>query len=91
MSERDNLPVPDDLAASLRRVVNAKQPETLYDTQGAPVAILMPVAEHGQQTARTQFLEQLRAWRRGDPEEQSREWEQLKEVLQEERLAEPPP
>jgi antitoxin (DNA-binding transcriptional repressor) of toxin-antitoxin stability system len=90
MAERGNLPVADDLAASLRRVVDGGQPETLYDSQGAPVAVLVPVAESGAQTARERFLQQLRAWRQDSPEEQRREWEQLDEVIQEGLRLEPP-
>ena len=90
MSQPDNLPVPDELAASLRRVVNGKRPETLYDADGIPVAILVPITEPAAPTAREQFLRQLRAWRHGDPEQQRREWEQLQEALAEERLPEPP-
>ena len=90
MPERDNLPVADELVSSLRRVVSGKQPETVYDTNGTPVAILVPVAEPGGPTAREQFLRQLRAWRDGDPEKQRHEWEQLQEVLAEERLPDRP-
>jgi hypothetical protein len=88
--EPDSLPVPDELALSLRRVVNGKEPETLYDAEGTPVAILVPVAEPGSQTTREQFLQQLRAWRDGDQEEQRCEWEQLQEVLAEEHPPEQP-
>jgi hypothetical protein len=90
MPELDNLPVSEELAASLRRVVSTKQPETLYDTVGTPVAIFIPVTEPRTQTAREQFLQQLREWHNGDPEAQRREWEQLQEVLTEERLPEQP-
>ena len=91
MAERSNLPLPDDLAASLQRVVNGKRAETLYDTHGNPVALLLPVVEPRAPTAREQFVQQLRAWRQGDQEEQCREWEQLEEALKEERLTEPRP
>ena len=90
MSQPKNLPVPDELAASLRRVVNGGRPETLYNAEGAPVAILVPVTQPSAPSAREQFLQQLRAWRHGDPEEQQREWEQLQELLAEERFPEPP-
>jgi antitoxin (DNA-binding transcriptional repressor) of toxin-antitoxin stability system len=86
MPQPDNLPVPDELAASLRRVVDGKRPETLYDAEGIPVATLVPVGEPAGATAREQFVQQLRAWRHGDPGEQRREWEQLQEVLAEGRL-----
>ena len=81
----DQLPVPEELAASLRRVVSGHKAETIYGAQGTPVAILVPVAETDAPTGRERFMEQLRAWRSGDPEEQRREWEQLAEVLAEER------
>jgi hypothetical protein len=82
MSHTNDLPVPDELAASLRRVVNDREAETLYDSEGAPVAVLSPIAEAAPQArAVEQFLAQLRAWRQGNPEQQQAEWEQLQEVL----------
>jgi hypothetical protein len=91
MSHTNDLPVPDELAASLRRVVNDREAETLYASVGAPVAVLSPIAEAAPQArAVEQFLAQLRAWRQGNPEQQQAEWEQLQEVLAEERGPEPP-
>jgi hypothetical protein len=87
MRKRDNLPLPDQLAASLRRVVTGGQPETLYDAAGTAVAVILPATEPASLNARDQFLQQLRAWRQGNPEAQRREWEQLQEVLAEERHA----
>jgi hypothetical protein len=89
MPERDTLPMADELAASLRRVVNGRKAETLYDAHGAPVATLVPVTDMSTPSAREQFLHLLRSWREGDPEQQRLEWEQLEKVLAEERLAEP--
>jgi hypothetical protein len=86
MPESDHhLPVPEELAAALRRVVGGQKAETIYDAAGAPVAVLIPVAEPGVLSERERFVQQLRAWRTGDPEEQRREWDQLAEVLAEER------
>src|SRR5438046_1387268 len=45
MSHTNNLPVPEELAASLRHVVNDREAETLYDSEGAPVAVLSPMAQ----------------------------------------------
>jgi prevent-host-death family protein len=39
--------------------------------------------EPSQAAKRARFLEQLRSWRDGDPEEQRKTWEQLYEVLKE--------
>jgi len=90
MREQDKLPLPDQWTASLRRVVTGKQPETLYDATGAPVAIILPATEPTPPNVRDGFLQQLRAWRHGDPEAQRREWEQLQEVLAEERRSDQP-
>jgi len=89
MNERDSLPSADELAASLRRVVNGRKAETIYDAQGIPVAILVPAVTTGTPAAREHFLQLLRSWREGDPDEQRREWEELEAVLAEERLPEP--
>jgi hypothetical protein len=85
MTERGDLPVAADLAATLRRVVSNGRAETLYDTQGTAVAILVPANEAGTASARDQFLQLLRELRDGDPDEQRRQWVELEEVLAEER------
>jgi hypothetical protein len=47
------------------------------------------VDETGSPVDCERFLQLLRSWREGDPEQQRLEWEQLEEVLAEERLVEP--
>jgi hypothetical protein len=85
MNKRDALPVAHELETILRRVVSDRRAETLYDTQGAPVAILLPVTEAGTATARDLFLQLLRELREGNADEQRRQWEELEAVLAEER------
>jgi alanyl-tRNA synthetase len=88
MSQTEDLPATDELAASPRRVVDDQQAETLYDSKGAPVAILSPIADEEPRRRETeQFLELMRSWRHGDHEQQRTEWEQLATVLAEERDA----
>jgi hypothetical protein len=75
----------EELVASLRRVVEGQTAEIVRDANGAPVALLTPVIAPATPAAREAFLEAFRAWRGGDPAEQLRDWEQLEEVLAEER------
>jgi antitoxin (DNA-binding transcriptional repressor) of toxin-antitoxin stability system len=91
MNERDSLPSAEELAALLRRAINDRKSETIYDAQGVPVAFLVPASRPGTPAARAEFLQLLRELREGDPDEQRRQWEELEAVLAEERLPEPLP
>lgn len=89
MNERDALPSAEVLTEALRRVVNGRKAETIYDAQGIPVAILSPAVTSGTPAARAELLQMLRDLRDGDPDEQRRQWEELEAVLIEDRLLEP--
>jgi hypothetical protein len=91
MPKPDDLPGPEDLAASLRRAIDGRKTETVYNSAGAPIAVLVPVAERGSSVARDQFVQLLRELRDGDPDVQRCQWEQLEEVLSEGRLPEQSP
>jgi hypothetical protein len=61
MHERDSLPSAEELAASLRRVIDGRKAETIYDAQGIPVAIIVPAATTSTPAARAEFLQLLRS------------------------------